>query len=219
MRYTTGLFLLAWLCITLITAVSASAQQYAIIPPTVTLSAGYSNLQMQKATNLFYDHDGSYLDADFAWRLPVVIPLQAGFGLTGSGSEDRQSIYQINNSNFYDSGPHLYSDLGLFEIEPRIGLKIGRTTGFFLLPRLGAGLLINSYGIDQTFNSNGNTYLSTQYHTGAAFEIRPAIQAGFSWGHASAGIEASYLAAWGDFGGLGHNAQEFRAGLFLTFSP
>ena len=182
--------------------------------PAMTFSIGYSHLNTQKSDNLFYSRDGSYLDADFAWRLPLLIPLQAGIGVSGSGYYDRQSIF-VSNSDFYDPYRHIYSDVGTFEIEPRIGIRLGRRTGFFILPRAGAGLLINSYAIDQTFVSNGNTYLDTREHSGAAFEIRPAVQAGYCWGPASAGVDASYLWAWGDFGGLGHRAEEFRVGAFF----
>ena len=196
----------------------ARAQVMVLEPPAVTVSVGYSNLQSEKANNLFYSHDGSYVDADVAWKLPLIIPLQAGIGVTGSGYWDRQSFNPAPATEdigyFYN---HLYSDVGLFEIEPRIGLRLGGRTGFYALPRIGAGLLIDNYGIDQSFNSGGATYIDTRYHSGAGFEIRPAIQVGYSWGHLAAGLEGSYLYSWGDFGGLGHSAQELRIGAFLNF--
>ena len=147
-----------------LTAVAASAQVAVLPPADFTLSAGYSYVQTQKASNLFYDHSGSYVDADLAWQLPLAIPLRAGFGLTGSGYFERESVAAAPGDNFF---PHyrLYSDLGLFEIEPRIGVRLGRETGFFAVPRLGAGLLIDTYSIDQYYNNGGNPYVYTHDHT------------------------------------------------------
>jgi hypothetical protein len=216
MRQTIGI-LSVLLGVLLFMGRTGDAQVLLLAPPAVTVSAGYSNLQTEKANNLFYTHDGSYLDADVAWQLPVIVPLQAGLGVTGSGYWERESLFPSVIDNFGDYYSHLYSDLGLFEIEPRIGLRLGGRTGFYALPRVGAGLLIDNFAIDQTFNSGGATYIDTHYHTGAGFEIRPAVQVGYSWGHLSAGLEGSYLYSWGDFGGLGHNAQELRIGVFLNF--
>jgi hypothetical protein len=207
----------AFICILLLMAVTAGAQLF-IPPPDFTVSTGYSNLQTQKANNLFYDHSGAYLDADVAWTLPLVVPLQVGIGATTSGYWERESIDSLSNDNFYYPYDHQDSNVGLFEIEPRVGLRLGGPTGFFALPPIGAGLLIDSYAIDQSFNSDGNTYLSTRYHTGAAFEVRPAIEVGYRWGFVSAGVEGSYMYSCGDFGDLGHGAQEYRIGAFVTFS-
>jgi hypothetical protein len=187
--------------------------------PTLTVSTGYSNVEMQKTGNLFYDHSGPYVDADIAWTLRLPVPLQVGIGATGSGYWDRENIDLTSSSNnFYYPYDHLYSDLGFFELEPRVGIRLGGRTGFFIMPRAGAGLLVNSYGIDRSFtDSSGNTYIDTDYHTGAAFEVRPAIQAGYDFGFLSAGVEGSYMWSWGDFGGFGHHAQEYRVGAFLKF--
>ena len=83
------------------------------------------------------------------------------------------------------------------------------------MPKLGAGLLVDNYAIDTINSANGTTFIDTEYHTGAAFALRPALQAGYSWGWASTGAEVSYMVAWGDFGRLGDRALEFRAGWFL----
>ena len=208
MRRTIEILSSAFYLTLFLTAAPATAQVLVSPFPAVTVSAGYSNLQTERAANLFYDHSGPYVDADFAWRLPLIVPLQAGFGVTGSGYFDRESVYFPNNNNFYYPYDRLYSDVGMLELEPRIGVRLGGDSGFFAIPRVGAGLLIDSYAVDQSNTINSNTYFSTDHHTGAAFEVRPAIQAGYSWGPASVGLEASYLYAWGDFGGLGHHAQE-----------
>ena len=184
--------------------------------PTLTVSAGYSNLQLGKPGNLFYTHDGTYLDVDALWSLPVV-PVRIGIGLSGSDYWRRESdSFQLNNGFYDDDRPR--SEVGMFAIEPRVSLHLGGYHGLFVEPSLGAGLLINSYSIDQVSTSNGNTYLNTQDHTGAAFELRPGIQLGYSWPFISAGVEASYMHAVGDFGGLGHNAQEGRLGAFIKFN-
>jgi hypothetical protein len=209
-------FLGAFFCSLILMAVTANAQLF-LPAPALTISTGYSNLQMQRANNVFYDHSGPYLDADVAWTLPVV-PLQLGIGATTSGYWARESISSLTNNNFGYPYDHVDSNVGFFEIEPRVGLRLGGPTGFYALPRIGAGLLIDSYGVDQSFNNSGNSYLSTIYHTGAAFEVRPAIEVGYSWGFVSAGVEGSYMYSIGDFGDFGHNAQEYRIGAFVTFS-
>jgi hypothetical protein len=190
--------------------------------PDVTVSVGYSNLQTQRTNNLFYDHDGAYVDADFAWWLPLKVPLTAGIGVTGSGYSDRRSTdgadnYSYNYYGYDGNDQHLYSDLGLVEIEPRLGLHLGGARGLFAIPRVGAGLLVSSYDVDRLYtdNSNGESYISTDRHTGAAFEIRPAIRAGYAWRFVTAGVDASYMYSWGNFGAFGRNAHEYRIGLFV----
>jgi hypothetical protein len=202
-------------CMGLLMCATARGQAYYS-----SISGGYSNLQTQHTgSGLFYDHSGAYLDFDFGWRVPNPdFPLLLGLGITGSDYWDSHSI--INT--FPDGNVaqvNLDSDVGLFELEPRIGLALwsANMPGMFLKPRLGAGLLIDNYAIDQTIPVTGGNILGTQYHTGAAFEVRPAVQAGYSWGPGAFGAELSYMAAWGGFGRLGNDAQEFRAGVFFTF--
>jgi hypothetical protein len=201
----------------LLTSITAQGQVLLFVPPGVGVSAGYSYVQFQRANNVFYPHSGGYADADVEWRLPTMVPLQAGVGLTGSGYEERRRIYAPNGGDlyYYDPYERLYSDTGLFEIEPRIGVPLRTPIGFFAVPRVGAGLLVDSYSIDQVQTYSGTSYIDTEHHTGAAFELRPAIQAGYSIGPVAAGVEASYMYAWGDFGGLGRHAQEYRIGAFV----
>ncbi len=214
MRNTYRIPLLAFSVVLLLTTVSARSQLL-LAPPDITISAGYSNIQLGNTNNVFYERNGPYADADFAWTIPFT-PVQAGFGVTGSEYYDQQSV-PSSSSNFFYPYDHLDSNLGFFELEPRVGVHLGGHDGFFVTPRLGAGLMVDSYGIDQAYNNNGNPYIDTVYHTGAAFELHPAIQVGFAWGPAAAGVEASYLHAWGDFGSLGHSANEYRIGAFFTF--
>jgi hypothetical protein len=186
-----------------------------------TLSGGYSNLQVEHtAGGSFFSHDGPYIDADLAWRIPNPdFPLRLGIGITGSGYWDSQSITVPVDNNTALAQTNLYSDVVLFELEPRIALALWSPymPGWFLKPRLGAGLLIDSYDIDHaTTTTSGNTFITTDSQSGAAFEVRPAVQAGYSWGPGSIGAEVSYMLAWGSFGRLGDQAQEFRAGVFFS---
>jgi len=187
-----------------------------------TLSGGYSNLQVQHVgSGEFYDHSGPYIDADIGWRVPNPdFPLLIGIGFTGSGYWDSQDITVPVENNTALAQTTLYSNVGLFELEPRLALALWSPNmpGMFLKPRIGAGLLIDNYGIDHAVTTaDGNTFIDTEYHTGAAFEVRPAVQAGYSWGPGQIGAEISYMAAWGDFGHLGNDAQELRIGAFFTW--
>ncbi|HSZ55487.1 MAG TPA: hypothetical protein VK797_07505 [Tepidisphaeraceae bacterium] len=171
-----------------------------------TVSGGYSDLHFLHATSGFnYNHDGVYLDGDANVLLPGKVRVLAGVGF--SGSWHYEDNYNYGSTVVTGNA----SNVGLFNVEGRLGLPLSSraTGGFFLLPRIGAGLLIDDYWIDTPFY--------TAYHTGAAFELRPCIQAGYSWGPGSVGAELSYMWAWGDFGSLGSNAQELRAGVFLRF--
>lgn len=187
-----------------------------------SLSGGYSNLTLQHSgPGDFYDHSGPYIDAEFGWKIPNPdFPLLIGIGFTGSGYWDSQDIIVPVDDNTALAQTTLYSNVGLFEIEPRIGLALwsAGNSGFFLKPRIGAGLLIDSYSVDHAVTTaTGNTFIYTDNYTSAAFEVRPAVQAGYSWGPGQIGAELSYMAAWGDFGRFGNDAQEFRAGVFFTW--
>lgn len=186
-----------------------------------TISAGYSNVQTSHNNGtLFFSRSGGYVDGEFLWRVPndAHFPFLIGAGLSGSGYYDFMHV----PITFPDGTPgraRLESDLSFVSIEARAAVPIsfGRRhgQGFFIMPKLGAGLLIDDYAIDSATNSGGVTFFDTHYHDGAAFDIRPGIQAGYSWGWASAGLDASYMAAFGDFGRLGSIAQEVRIGAFF----
>ena len=47
-------------------------------------------------------------------------------------------------------------------------------------------------------------YGGSNSFTGAAFDIRPGAQLGYRFGAAAVGLDGSYMAAWGNFGALGH---------------
>lgn len=185
----------------------------------LSISGGYSHA-FGTHDSLFHATDGGYVDADFGWKLPAPAPITLGFGLTGSGYYDSHQIYPgAGDSYNYYYDNNLYSDVGFFEFEPRISVTIWSKDirGLYVRPRFGLGVLVDSYSVDHaTYVSNG-AYVDTYSHTGAAFEIRPAVQVGYAWGPGAAGVEASYMPAWGDFGQLGSSVQELRLGVFYTF--
>jgi hypothetical protein len=187
-----------------------------------TISGGYSHVYGLRDNTLFHNKDGPYFDADFAWQVPSHrLPLLLGVGLSGSGYFDQEHTDVPFDDDFFDRH-HLSSDLSFFEIEPRIGLAFWSrgVRGLFLKPRVGFGLLINDYTIDERIDNNGSTFFRTHYHDGAAVEVHPALQAGYAWrypgGMMAAGGEVSYMPAWGDFGRFGSHVQEIRAGAFFT---
>jgi hypothetical protein len=181
-----------------------------------TVTGGYSDIQLGPHSKLFFDHNGGYIDGAAMWRLNTPdFPLLLGVGLSGSGYSEREHLFVTFPDGTTGSG-HLYSDVGFFSLEARaaIPLRLGRS-GFFVMPQIGAGLLVDSYSIDTLVPVAGNTFIETEDHDGAAFDIRPGIQLGYSWDWASVGADLSYMAAWGDFGQLGNSAREFRAGVFF----
>lgn len=192
---------------------------YASADQAFSVSGGYSHVHFGRSSETFYNRDGGYVDGDVLWRIPAVpFPLVLGAGVNGSGYYDRHDGLSSFSNDFFDRD-RLQSDVGLFSLEARAGIPIQLpfARGFFVMPRLGAGLLVDSYSIDRQSQSSGVTFFDTDDHQGAAFELRPALQAGYSWGSGSAGAEVSYMAAWGDFGRLGSTAREFRAGVFVRF--
>ena len=183
------------------------------------VSGGYSRLESNASGRLFHSNDGAYVDADFAWRIGRLgVPIYAGFGASGSGYFDSRDV-AIPISSSFTGIATLYSDVGLFSLEGRIAapIKFQSGHGFFVMPRLGMGLVLDSYSIDVSRGSGSTIFLTTEDHDGAAFGIRPSLQAGYTWGPIAAGAEVSYMVAWGDFGELGTTARELRAGAFVRF--
>ena len=211
---------LAFLAALLLCTTFASAQYW-----DDSLSVGYSHFFPERSGGLFFSKDGVYVDGDFAWRIPQT-PMYFGLGVTASGYWDSEDYnYPAFYSNRFGSGyyygtTHLDSDVDFVELEPRLAFKlwIPGAPGVFVRPRIGAGLLVDNYSIDEVvpdvyYYDFG--YIHTLNHTGAAFELRPAVQVGVERGPASFGGELSYMAGFGGFGGMGTVLQELRAGLFL----
>jgi hypothetical protein len=127
-------------------------------------------------------------------------------------------LYQNNGGDFFGT-TNLYSDVEMISIEPRLAVRlvIPGLRNFYIRPQIGAGLLISNYSVDSAQPVGGITFIQTFYHTGAAFDIRPDVEAGLSWGRTSFGMDFSYMAAWGDFGKMGNDIQELRVGAFVRF--
>jgi len=190
------------------------------------LSGGYSHIFPQRVGGLFFDKDGAYIDGNFAYRLPASpMPIFAGLGVTASGYWDshQSDLFLINNNNNnnnnFGNNQNLDSDVELIEVEPRLAIKLllPGLPGFYIRPQIGAGLLIDNYSVDTVQSNADFSYIHTLYHTGAAFDIRPDVEAGWSFGRTSFGLDVSYMAAFGGFGQMGDVLQEFRAGLFARF--
>ena len=178
----------------------------------------------QRVGDLFFDKDGAYIDGNFAYRLPgSPVPIFAGVGVSASGYWDSENsdlfFLNNNNNNGFGSNQTLDSDVELIEIEPRLAVKllIPGLPGFYLRPQIGAGLLVNNYSVDTVQTINNVSFIDTLYHTGAAFEVRPDIEAGWSFGRTSFGMDFSYMAAFGGFGQMGDVLQELRVGVFARF--
>jgi hypothetical protein len=172
-----------------------------------SFTAGYSNLEFKDATGVFYNTSGPYFDGNFALPLPNLDSPIVGFGVSVTGHYDNRDFTNVGT---------LYSDVNLVSFEGRIAAPIPADSdqGLFLLPRLGLGVLFDNYQIERPAGGS-NSYTST--HNGFAAEARPSIEAGYRWSpNGSAGIEGSYMYAWGDFGRLGSFAQELRVGLVVS---
>lgn len=162
------------------------------------------------------------MDGDFAWRLPeMALPTFLGVGVGASGywQSTNYDYPYYDRNGYFANNTNLYSDVDMVEIEPRLAfrIRIPGLRGVFVRPRIGAGLLINNYSIDTaTLEPNDFAYFYTYNHTGAAFEVHPSIQVGYSQGPFSVGGEISYMAGFGAFGALGDVGQELRVGAFLT---
>lgn len=185
------------------------------------LTGGYSHFFPERVGDLFFDKDGAYIDGNFAYRLPgAPVPIFAGVGVTASGYWDsEQTPFQQFNNNFFSQAT-LYSDVEMVEVEPRLAVKllIPGLRGFYIRPQIGAGLLVDNYAVDSVLPTNNDfAFIHTSYFTGAAFDVRPDVEAGWSLGRCSVGLDFSYMAAFGNFGQMGSVMQELRAGLFARF--
>jgi len=194
--------------------VGVASAQYADF----TLSGGYSHFYPEHSGGLNFSKEGAFVDGDFAFRVPGPVPLFAGVGLSASGYWESSDFWFVDNNNFVQDRT-LWSDVETVAVEPRLAvkLKIPGLEGFFVKPMIGAGLLVDDYAIDTPSVINNVTFIQTFNHTGAAFEIRPAIEAGWSNRGLTFGGVVSYMAAWGGFGQMGDMMQELRVGLFVGF--
>jgi hypothetical protein len=187
--------------------------------PQATISGGYAHLYTSHPAQLFNARDGGYIDGDFGW--PVLAngaPVMLGFGIGASDYYAQRDVtVPIAPSGQVETTDD--SDFGLFNIEGRIAFPIlfGHDQGFFLKPRLGAGLLIQDYDIDTESQSNGFENFYTEYHTGVGIEIHPNVQFGYCFGPGIIGAELGYMASWGDYGKFADGLQQLNAGAFFTW--
>ena len=186
----------------------------------VLISTGWSTLHTDGNTVLD-NEDGWYLDTEFMWHLQPDKPLWAGIGFAGSYYEASRSVDL--SGGLFAPELDLSADLGLFAIEPRLTYVLmprqKDDRGLFLAGRLGIGLLIadqSTFGVIETGNV---VTFGGDSETTVAFEVRPAVQIGYSGGHWQVGGEFSYMWAWGDFDAINSDQlEEAHAGVFFRFT-
>src|SRR3954447_11389208 len=104
-----------------------------------TFALGYSHVDLDNSDARFHSKDGGYFDMDFAFHLDTDVPLNVGFGITGSGYFDSDDV-TFRLSSTTTATTTIYSDVGLFAFEPRVSIPIyanpGSRTGLFVRPRL-----------------------------------------------------------------------------------
>ena len=183
-------------------------------------SVGWSTLHTD-GKSVLDNEDGWYIDSEILYQLQPESPLWLGVGFAGSYFEaDRDFDF---GSGLITNELEVSADLGLFAIEPRLTyvlLPRGKDDrSLFLTGRLGAGLLIADQSQLSVIETGNIVTFSGDSDTTFAFEVRPAVQVGYSGGHWQAGAEFSYMWAWGDFDPLNSNTiEEARAGVFFRFS-
>ena len=186
--------------------------------PVFDVSGGYSHLSIRNPQNLLIDKDGGYIDGEFGFHVYGDFPLVLGAGIDLSDFFKSQDVTVPIGGGLFATTTD-YSDFGCATFEGRAAMPImfGADRGFFVEPRVGAGLLWESYTIDN-FNSNGGTTnFFTDYHDGLGFEVRPGVKCGYSWGPGAVGVEAAYMAGWGELGAFGSRLQELQLGAFFSW--
>jgi hypothetical protein len=188
--------------------------------PRVEVSGGYAYLSDEgKDPVLKHTHNGGYVDGDFGWEMDHgPFPMVLSLGVSASG------IYQSDNDHVQESATlHpialFQSGEGLFAAEARfaVPIRFNDDHGWFILPRIGAGIIMDYYSFD-TLNHNGAFQIErTREHEGVAFGVRPTLEVGYQFDWGAVGIQASYMTAFGDFGQLGSREQEIRGGVFVRF--
>jgi hypothetical protein len=182
-----------------------------------TISGGYSNVHFNGNNAIPYNRQGGYIDVNVYEKLPPNDSPVFGLGISASGNWDD---YTIN----YPTAPFIksfYADTSMLSAEIRIAFPFGLPSprqGFYCLPRIGIGALVNNFSVGQPYYAYPNYYLADgSTHTGIGFEVRPDIEIGYRIKKFNIGFEASYMAAWGNFGKLGNITQELRLGLVVGY--
>jgi hypothetical protein len=194
---------------------SASAPSEWELEPTI--SGGYSNVHFNGKNAIPYNPQGGYIDINSYARMPNYDSPVIGLGLSASGNWDDYAI-NYPTSPFFRS---FYADMSLFSLEVRVAFPFGLPNpdhGFYCLPRIGVGALISNFTVGQPYYAYPNYFFGAySTHTGYALSVRPDIELGYRINRFNIGCEASYMAAWGDFGKLGNLSQEFRLGLVVGY--
>jgi hypothetical protein len=182
-----------------------------------TISAGYSNVHFNGNNAIPYNRQGGYIDANVYEKLPPNDSPMFGLGISASGNWDDYTI-NYPTAPFYRS---FYADTNMFSAEVRIAFPFGLPSpkqGFYCLPRLGIGALVDNFSVGQPYYAYPNYYFGTESnHTGIALEVRPDIEIGYRINKFNIGVETSYMFAWGNFGKLGNATQELRLGLVVGY--
>jgi hypothetical protein len=182
-----------------------------------TISGGYSNVHFNGNNAIPYNRQGGYIDANVYEKLPPNDSPIFGLAISASGNWDDYTI-NYPTAPFYRS---FYADTSMFSAEIRIAFPVGLPSpkqGFYCLPRLGIGALVNNFTVGQPYYAYPNYYFGTDSnHTGIGFEVRPDIELGYRIKRFNIAFETSYMAAWGNFGKLGNVTQELRLGLVVGY--
>ena len=215
LRVSVGVAVATWLIGALFPA--AAHAQAGFGDTSTNFSIGWSEIRTENGDSLIDGSDGWFIDTDFAWRINPDSPLWVGFGFAGSYYNESEDV--SGGIGFNDV--EVEADLALFALEPRLRMVIqpGEGPGLYVAPRIGAGLLIADVdAVSITEFPGGGFTASGDSETEFWFEVRPAIELGFSGGAWAVGAEASYMWAWADEDAIGDTLEELRLGIFFRFA-
>jgi hypothetical protein len=182
----------------------------------LTLTLGYSRLNISNKTDTPLNKDGYYFDFDAGFPAPGGVPLLLGAGLSGSAfAEDEVTFFPADEDAYVDFTVN--SGIALLDLEARAGLPIPipGTTHLVVEPRIGTGPFVEDDVITGVPIHNGADFENV-YHAGAGVEVHPALEIMSSWDSGALGIDASFIEGWGRFGQYGSRLSEMRLGLFFT---
>lgn len=182
------------------------------------ISTGYAQLYTDKSGSLLDEEEGWYIDTEFSFQLAPDSPLWLGFAFGGSYFNADKDF--VSGGVLVPTETEVWADLALITLEPRVRYVFapgGRDEpGIYVAPRVGAGLLIADVVASSiTELPGGSIEIEGASETEWAFEVRPAIEIGFSGGPWVLGAEASYMIAWMDNDAVGDSLEEMRVGIFF----
>ena len=182
-----------------------------------TLSGGYSNVHFNGNNAIPYNPQGGFIDLNIYAKMPSYDSPIIGLGISATGNWDDYTI-NYPTAPFYRS---FSADTNMTTAEVRVAFPFGLPNsdhGLYCLPRLGIGALLDNFTVGQPYYGYPTYYLGADTtHTGWAVEVRPDIEIGYRINRFNIGCEASYMAAWGNFGKLGNLTTEVRLGLVIGY--